>query len=89
MKENNKEVAIHVVVVRFLNKNLKPLMMWYYSTFKKSEIYPCLKLFYDYKDIKDGINMGLAISILSKEDGWDTKRATLAIGYCVYCGYIS
>ena len=76
------------VVARFLRRNCKPLMVWYYNHFENEDMLKCLKLFDDYIEIEGGIDIVHAISILESEEGWDWERAANAVGKCVYCGFL-
>ena len=87
--QKNKPRSLSRIIGTFLRKNCKPLMVWYYMEFNQDDLHKMLKIFYEYKDIKEGIDIMVVIPIIKLEHGWDSEKAVKVFGKCVYCGLLS
>jgi hypothetical protein len=75
---------------KFMLRNCKPFMKWYYFNTNKSDVISCLDLIDTHRrEGNDETPIDYVITGLTEKLGWSRERSIKSVVICAYCGFIS
>lgn len=85
-----KQWVLSIVMLRFLRKNAKPLMVHIYKAFYLNEMRKVLVYFAKYGTMKSGEGyLPIVFDLLKSDNDWSDEQLARYFGMCVFCGFIS